>query len=167
MDASRHTQLPPWGDHGAGAVHRTEDVPFQVQEPLHPVPVQNLLEQSPRPLLNEQVHIHKSIAQSLGQHHAYAAFAGTRHADQNNIIVHSDLSRYTMGTRKLCHTPMGILRQNIITKKYRKGKSGPASRARRLFPCAENRLTARTVRRRLPGKTGQKEAQPMRTAENF
>ena len=82
----------PWGDHGAGAVHRTEDVPFQVQEPLHPVPVQNLLEQSPRPLLNEQVHIHKSIAQSLGQHHAYAAFAGTRHADQNNIIVHSDLT---------------------------------------------------------------------------
>ena len=90
MDASRHTQLPP------GAIteraQSTEQRTSQVQEPLHPVPVQNLLEQSPRPLLNEQVHIHKSIAQSLGQHHAYAAFAGTRHADQNNIIVHSDLT---------------------------------------------------------------------------
>ena len=74
---------PPGGDHRPPAVQGQDGVPLQVQEPLHPPGVDQLLEQGALPFLNEQIHVQKPQAQGLGQHHAHGALAGAGHSDQN------------------------------------------------------------------------------------
>ena len=75
----------PRCDHVAVTTEVQHRLLLRIQKGRHPPAVQNVLEQGSLPLLDDQIHVQKSIAQKLGQKDAHGAFAGARHSDECDI----------------------------------------------------------------------------------
>ena len=82
------------GDDGARAGQGADGRLLRVQKGLHAPGVQQLLQERPLPLLDEEVHVHKLKAQRLGQQDAHGALARAGHADESDVIQ-SDLLLFT------------------------------------------------------------------------
>ena len=78
----------PRRDDAAAAVQSAHGPLLRVQKGVHPARVQNFLEECALPLLNQQVHVHKAVAQGFGQQNTYRALARARHTDQDDVVLH-------------------------------------------------------------------------------
>ena len=126
--------LPAYGaapgrDNGAAAVQAAHRRLLRVQKRRRPPAVQDLLEQGPLPLLDEQIHVQKLVAQQLGQQDTCGAFAGTRHADKGDVIQNRFQPLHT-----------NLFYSIPQTKEKEKGEKQGGSEIEGLCPCKTERF---------------------------
>ena len=73
-------------DDVAVTVHRADGFLLALEEVFHAMLVDDVLQQSSLSVLDDQIHVQKTIAKCLGQQHADSALSGAGHADQSNIF---------------------------------------------------------------------------------